>query len=119
MMSRFLKYPWPDIQTFISAFYPYLKFFPSLKKLYIASFMSTLFIVVIDINCSFERNYGYLTFLVQAVTGLLLGVGRSECQVFIDFKNRLSSALKLASCTTESLVLAADIVYQNRTWLMQ
>ena len=95
-MSRFLEYPWPGIHTFISAFYPYLKFFPSLKKSYIVSFVLTLSIVVIYINCSFESNCGYLTFLVQAMTGLLLGVGPSECRVFIDFKNRLSSALKFS-----------------------
>jgi hypothetical protein len=73
MMSGFLKYPWPGIQTFSSAFYPYLKFFPSLKKSYIVSFVSTLSIVAIDINCSFESNYGYLTLIVQTVTG-----GRSK-----------------------------------------
>jgi hypothetical protein len=56
----------------------------------------TLSIAVIDINCNFESNCGYLTFLVQAMTGLLLGVGPSECGVFIDFKNRLSSALKFS-----------------------
>lgn len=82
--------------NFICAFYPYLKFFHSLKKSYIVSCMSSLSIVVIDINCSFESNYGYLTFLVQAMTGLLLGVCPSECRVFIDFKNRLSSALKFS-----------------------
>lgn len=67
-----------------------------MKKYYIVSFVSTLSIVVIDINCSFESNYGYLTFLVQAMTGLLLGVGPSECRVFIVFKNGLSSALKFS-----------------------
>jgi hypothetical protein len=60
------------------------------------SFVLTLSIVMIYFNCSVESNCGYLTFLVQAVTGLLLGVGPSECGVFIDFKNRLSSALKFS-----------------------
>lgn len=73
-----------------------LKLFPSLKKSYIVSFVSTLSIVVIDINCSFESNYGYLTFLVQAMIGLLLGVGPRKRRVFIDFKSRLSSVLKFS-----------------------
>lgn len=70
-MNKILKYPWPGIQSLISAFYPYLKFFTSSKNSYIVSFVLTLSIVMIDINYGFESNYGYIAFLVQAVTGLL------------------------------------------------
>jgi hypothetical protein len=56
MMNKILKYPWPCIQNFISAFYPYLKFFTSSKKSYIVSFVLTLSIVMIDVDYGFESN---------------------------------------------------------------